>query len=605
MGSHSKVVRALRTKETRTPNGTQNFGRPRRSTPTSFVFFWKGERERERFFCCRGKMPAAPPNVDSIRKAVEGSRRSANQSVVMSLRGLELVADDEKYVQDESEMEIPPGVDTPWSFGSFIRYFGPGWLVCIAYVDPGNYQADIQSGAQTGYSQNWVILWTHLLSWYVQYMCVKLQHYTNTNLAEAMALQYPKYIRWLFWVIAEVSIILTDLPEVIGFAIAINLFNPSVPLFAGVLLSFLSTMVFLASLSKGSYFIELTACALVVIMSIVLFVEWDLSPTDSVAFAKGAFLPALPMNADAIQSIISIIGAVVMPHNLYLHSGALESRRAPNVEKYKRQAVWLGLWDPFIPILSTTVVNWAIAALAAIFVYGNPNAPDGESLGIASFPKYLQVKGGTIMWGIALIAAAQSSCITTTYSGQFVMDGFLKINLPKWARAIFTRCVAVVPCVIVAAVLDDTAMELMIDVVNSSLAFLLPFALIPLTRLTTSKQYMGDKFKAGPIETWIIWAANVLCFGINFYTLVAPNGAYFGQYTPMTTVVGVQMNIIQDLVCAFYIVCCVYMAFAPVKGSPLPIRQEMGDPQIDTELAQSIEKKSTSVEMGSVTNPPQ
>merc|ERR1739845_268334 len=160
-----------------------------------------------------------------------------------------------------------------------------------------------------------------------------------------------------------------------------------------------------------------------------------------------------------------------------------------------------------------------------------------------------------------------------------------KINLPKWAKAIITRCVAVVPCVIVAAVLDDKAMELMIDVVNSSLAFLLPFALIPLT--------------------WLTWAANLLCFGINFYALVAPNGAYFGQYTLMATVVGVQMNIIQDLVCAFYIVCCVYMAFAPVKGSPLQIRQEVGDPQIDTELAQSIDKKSTSVEMGSVTNPPQ
>merc|ERR1712241_86106 len=115
--------------------------------------------------------------------------------------------------EDESQYEIPPGVDTPWSFGSFIRYFGPGWLVCIAYVDPGNYQADIQSGAQTGYSQNWVILWTQLLSWYVQYMCVKLQHYTNTNLAEAMALQYPKYIRWTFWAIAEISIILTTFPK--------------------------------------------------------------------------------------------------------------------------------------------------------------------------------------------------------------------------------------------------------------------------------------------------------------------------------------------------------------------------------------------------------
>merc|ERR1719237_539340 len=228
-------------------------------------------------------------------------------------------------------------------------------------------------------------------------------------------------------------------------------------------------MLFLASLVKGSYFIELTACALVMIMSIVLFVEWGLSPTDSVAFAKGAFLPLLPMDASAVQSIIGIIGAVVMPHNLYLHSGALESRRCPSVEKYKRQAVRLGLWDPFIPILSTTVVNWAIAALAAIYVFNDSAVGDDVSL-----------KGGKIMWGIALIAAAQSSCITTTYSGQFVMDGFLRINLPRWARAIITRCVAVVPCVVVAAAFDSKAMELMIDIVNSSLAFLLPFALIPL-----------------------------------------------------------------------------------------------------------------------------
>merc|ERR1712048_1338731 len=439
------------------------------------------------------------------------------------------------------------------------------------------YQADIQSGAQTGYSQNWVILWTSLLSWYVQYMCVKLQHYTNTNLAEAMAIQYPKYIRWLFWIIAEVSIILTDLPEVIGFAIAINLFNPSVPLYAGVLLSFLTTMMFLATLHKGSYFIELTACALVVIMSIVLFVEWGMSPTDSVAFAKGAFLPLLPLNASAVQSIIGIIGAVVMPHNLYLHSGALESRRSPSVEKYKRQAVRLGLWDPFIPILSTTVVNWAIAALAAIYVFNNSAVGDDVNLGIASFPEYISLKGGKIMWGIALIAAAQSSCITTTYSGQFVMDGFLKINIPKWSRAIITRCVAVVPCVAVAAAFtnDTKALETMVDIVNSSLAFLLPFALIPLVKLTCSKQYMGEDYVAGKIETVLITLATVLCFGINFYTLVAPGGDYFGQYTSMMNVVGVQMNIIQDIVAVFYTACCVYMTFTPVRGSPLPIRKSL------------------------------
>merc|ERR1712193_244597 len=190
----------------------------------------------------------------------------------------------------------------------------------------------------------------------------------------------------------------------------------------------------------------------------------------------------------------------------------------------------------------------AIAALAAIYVFSDPNiSPDvANSLGIASFPEYLDVKGGTVLWGIALIAAAQSSCITTTYSGQFGMDGFLKINLPRWARAIITRCVAVVPCVAVAAGADSGAMETMTNIVNSSLAFLLPFALIPLVRLTTSSQYMG-RFVSGKIEATLIWAATFLCFGINFYTLVAPGGDYFGQYTSMQTVVGVQMNIVQDM----------------------------------------------------------
>merc|ERR1711959_207580 len=247
-------------------------------------------------------MPAAPPNVSSIRKAAEGSKRSAEALSLQRDNTLPIVSSHCLEPEDESEYEIPPGVDTPWTFGSFIRYFGPGWLVCIAYVDPGNYQADINSGATTGYTQNWVILWTELLSWYVQYMCVKLQHYTNTNLAEAMALQSPKYIRWSFWVIAEVSIILTDLPEVIGFAIAINLFNSSVPLYAGVLLSFLTTMAFLASLHRGSYFIELVACVLVLVMAVALFVEWGESPMNAKEFAKGAFLPIAKMTPDAIQS---------------------------------------------------------------------------------------------------------------------------------------------------------------------------------------------------------------------------------------------------------------------------------------------------------------
>merc|ERR1711985_98190 len=601
MGVTPRVVRALRTKETRNPTGTQNFGRPRRSTPTSFVFFWKGERKffllfwkdasrsAERRFHQEGR-GRQPPIREPVRGDVPQRPRARGRR---------------REVRPGRERDGDPARSRHALVLRQLHSLLWSRVACLHRLRrPGNYQADIQSGAQTGYSQNWVILWTQLLSWYVQYMCVKIQHYTNTNLAEAMALQYPKYVRWMFWVIAEVSIILTDLPEVIGFAIAIHLFNPSVPLYAGVLLSFLTTMLFLATLHKGSYFIELTACALVVIMSIVLFVEWDMSPTNSEDFLKGAFLPILPMTPGAIQSIIQIIGAVVMPHNLYLHSGALETRRCPPVDAYKRQAVKLGLWDPFIPILSTTVVNWAIASLAAIYVYGK-NIPDADGLGIASFPKYLDVKGGTIMWGIALIAAAQSSCITTTYSGQFVMDGFLKINIPKWSRAIITRCVAVVPRVAVAAAFtnDTKALETMVDIVNSSLAFLLPFALIPLVKLTCSKQYMGEDYVAGKIETVVIVLATILCFGINFYTLVAPGGDYFGQYTSDMNIVGVQMNIVQDIVCIFYTACCVYMTFVPVRGSPLPIRKSLKPVDEEEEHAVAAtdsmsDQKKAIVEMG-------
>merc|ERR1712176_188065 len=173
--------------------------------------------------------------------------------------------------------------------------------------------------------------------------------------------------------------------------------------------------------------------------------------------------------------------------------------------------------------------NWAIASLAAIFVYKNVAVPDPGALGIASFPDYLNIKGGKILWGVALI---------------------------------------------VAAVLDSRAMEQMIDIVNSSLAFLLPFALVPLTRLTTSKQFMGDRFVSGWIEAIAIWVATFCCFGINFYTLVAPGGDYFGKYTSKPGASGVQMNIIQDILAAFYIARCVYMAFAPVKGAPLPISKD-------------------------------
>jgi len=506
-------------------------------------------------------MPAIPPVVLDSKRALEVTESQNVSNVELSLRGIETKKNDPLGVQ---YVQPPSG-----SWWNYLKWFGPGWLVSIAYVDPGNYQAQLASGSTTGYTQNWVVIWTTLLSLYICHMCVKLQHYTNTNLAQAMAGQYPRYVRYLFWFIAEFTVVITDLPEVIGFAVAINLINPNVPLWAGVILSLLTTFAFLMTLSRGTFVVEVICCALVLIMSIVLFVEWDMSPTNSTLFLKGAFLPLLPMDPSAIYSVIGIIGAVVMPHNLYLQSGTLASKRVPSNKACKKKVVLLGTLDPVLPLLITIVVQWSIAVLAAIYVYEKPDI-DVDQLGIASFPQYLDVKGGTVLWAVALIAAAQSSCITTTYSGQFVMDGFLNVRLPLWLRAVLTRVFAIIPCILVAAFAGTRLMEQMIDAVNAALSFMLPFALIPLVKLTTSKTVMGD-FVAGKIETCIIWAATLVCFGVNVFVLVAPEGGFFGNYTGMMTIVGVQMNILQDFVFLFYVATCAYMTFKPVVGKPLPM----------------------------------
>merc|ERR1712176_216513 len=275
-----------------------------------------------------------------------------------------------------------------------------------------------------------------------------------------------------------------------------------------------------------------------------------------------------------------------------LHSGTLAAKRVPANKAVKKKVVLLGTLDPVLPLLITIVVQWAISALAAIYVFDNPNV-DVDQLGIASFPQYLDIKGGTVMWAIALIAAAQSSCITTTYSGQFVMDGFLNVRLPLWLRAVLTRVFAIIPFILVAAFAGTRLMEQMIDAVNAALSFMLPFALIPLVKLTTSKTVMGD-FVAGKIETCIIWAATLVCFGVNVFVLVAPEGGFFGNYTGMMTIVGVQMNILQDFVFLFYVATCAYMTFKPVVGKPLPMTDGDGCGALCEEVerdAQEAEKQ--------------
>ena len=325
----------------------------------------------------------------------------------------------------------------------FIYFSGPGWFVSVAYVDPGNYQADIQAGSTSKYSLLFALWWTGILSMYVQILCVRLAFHSKLTLAEAQASDPSfknKYSRYFNWFLAEISAVITDIPGVLGIGIALHHFF-SWPYYIGVILSLLTTMLFLATIDKGIRILETIIFLFMVILAIAIWTEVS---TVGVANTKELFqgwaFGFTNVEEVSVFAIAGILGAVVMPHNLYLHTAAVLSRaksvkQDPQVLQFAIKPCTL---EPILPILLTFFINMAVVIIAAESVYGTPFASD---VGLTDFCDYFQsLSGGScFLWGIALLAAGQSSAITTTFTGQFIMDGFLDIRLPLATRAIITR----------------------------------------------------------------------------------------------------------------------------------------------------------------------
>lgn len=429
------------------------------------------------------------------------------------------------------------------------HFVGPGWFVSIAYVDPGNYQADIQAGATTRYYLLFCVWWTSILSIYVQVLCVRLAYYGGVTLAQVQAYNTPNNkMRYLNWAIAELSTIITDLPEVIGIGIACNIFF-GWPYVVGVVLSLITTMVFLATMNYGIRVLEVLIAAFVGIMSIALWVELSVVGVDWSDAMSGWIYGFVQVTTDDIFAITGILGAVVMPHNLYLHTGSVQSRPAAPI--HVKKAVWYASWEPVVPIVVSFFVNMAIVAIAAERVFGTDGA---SSVGLTDFCSYFKtLKGGCILWAVALLAAGQSSAITTTFTGQFVMDGFLNLKLPVRWRAIITRLVAIAPCVVVSAAFPND-LNRMVNIVNASLSFLLPFALTPLVKYNCSREVMGFHASRG-LEKCVlyffafgVWFVNALALSIN-------GGGFFGDARARTssTVSKMGLAVIEITIQVFYL----------------------------------------------------
>lgn len=312
--------------------------------------------------------------------------------------------------------------------------------------------------------------------------------------------------------------------------------NPSsFSYYVGVIMSFLTTMVFLASLSCGIRLLEMAICIFVAIMSIALWVEMDFVGLDTSELLKGWAVGIADMTKSDIFPLAGIIGSVVMPHNLYLHTAAVlrKSHQIKQTPCAKEKAIKYCSIEPIAPIIVSFFVNVAVVSIAAESVYGTPNA---SSVGLTDFCTYFQnLKGGCLLWAIALLAAGQSGAITTTYTGQYVMEGFLQIQLPLAVRSIITRLVAITPSVIVCIMFPSgDKLNQLVNVVNALLGLLLPFAFTPLVKYNCSESIMGEGNASKGLEKYLLYSFALAVWAINATTMSIKGGGFFGEITPIS-----------------------------------------------------------------------
>ncbi|XP_057429763.1 metal transporter Nramp2-like [Lotus japonicus] len=412
----------------------------------------------------------------------------------------------------------------PFSWKKLWMFTGPGFLMSIAFLDPGNLEGDLQAGAIAGYSLLWLLMWATFMGLLIQLLSLRVGVATGRHLAELCRDHYPNWARLVLWFMAEVALIGADIQEVIGSAIAIQILSRGLfPLWVGVLITASDCFFFLFLENYGVR--KLEAAFAVLIATMALSFAWmfgDARPSGK-ELMMGILIPRL--SSKTIRQAVGVVGCVIMPHNVFLHSALVQSRKIDPQKKVRvQEALNYYTIESSVALTVSFMINLFVTTVFAKGFYGTKQA---DSIGLVNAGQYLEEKyGGGVfpilyIWGIGLLAAGQSSTITGTYAGQFIMGGFLDLRLKKWLRALITRSCAIVPTIVVAIAFNRS--EGSLDVLNEWLNVLqsmqIPFALIPLLTLVSSEQIMGT-FKIGPVLERVAWTVAVLIIVINGYLLV-------------------------------------------------------------------------------------
>jgi manganese transport protein len=407
--------------------------------------------------------------------------------------------------------------------GSFWRkmlaFAGPGFLVSVGYMDPGNWATDLAGGAKYGYELLFVIFISNIMATLLQHLSVKLGIVTGRDLAQACRDHYPQPVVWGLWVLCEIAIVACDLAEVLGSAIALQLLF-GLPLVWGCVITSLDVLIVLLVQNRGFRYVEALVVTIMVMVGVSFAAELIFAKPDLSGIAFG-FIPSIQLvhNSEMLFVAIGIIGATVMPHNLYLHSSIVQTRKFERTPDGKREAIWFASIDSTGALLFALFINASILILAASAFHwsGHSNVAEIQDAYRLLTP-VLGVGAASAIFAIALLASGQNSTLTGTLAGQIVMEGFINFRIQPWLRRLITRLMAIVPAVVVIGLYGERRSTDLLIWSQVALSLQLGFAVVPLICFTSEKSKMGEFTNAAWLKI-AAWLVASIIIGLNLKML--------------------------------------------------------------------------------------
>jgi len=432
-------------------------------------------------------------------------------------------------------VRLPSSSARPWR--QYLAFFGPALLISIGYMDPGNWATDLQAGAQFKYQLLWIVGFSSLMAIFLQVISARLGLATGKDLAQCCRDFLPKWTRWPNYLSCEVAIAACDMAEILGSAVAIHLLFPRISLLAAVCITGFDVLLLLTLQRFGMRMLEAVVLVLIATIAVCYFIEiFVLAPNAPglLEMGRGLLAPDLPAffrSKDLVFVAIGIIGATVMPHNLYLHSALVQSRQLRKDEPSIQQAIRYNTLDTTVALTIAFFVNAAILVLAAIVFFGKPNVTlgsgqvvtfdaDADWIQVAylTLTPLLSTALASLLFAVALLASGQASTITGTLAGQVVMEGFMHWRIQPWVRRLVTRLCAIIPTIIFIAIRGDQSINDLLVLSQVVLAMQLPLAMFPLMCFAGSKRRMGPQ-RIGKFLMVAGWASCLLITALDLYGL--------------------------------------------------------------------------------------